>query len=525
MRRPAFWSSVFGGYKVKIFNMIKLSALKRLCGIYGILAIVVLAVNGCGGKTSQWVKTFNNQLRITTADQVVTDQEFKSLSGFIKTRPAGALVDGKEIATEDDLVALLVDRGITGDAQAIVSRLVTAPFSELRIMLENSASMTGYTGSGNPSFTAPIIALFNGIDKDTEVITGYVHDKGNDQCEYQVVETGDFQKDLANGKIQTATSSPIDQILGLIAENANDSTVTALITDGIVSGTNQEILSTLPARDWTIKNIPLIEQRVRTAASLMKEKDQDFILMRFETEFKGDYYNYKNLRENFKTNIVRPYFIILIGRRNHLAEMCGKLVKENNFRPTHILCSYASDNIPTVAKGLLTVAPAPGMPLPKVKIDNAGTSIKFKKPLAYPFTFKCRVILSADVVSKYNDVDFIKENLKFEYKDLMSGAMVDKAEMIYDVTGVPGQPNAYDICIQADADFVNSISGIRQMHLFLPVVADSWYKDFSVSDDTEEGWDTSNTFHLDTFVDGFIKGFDMDNNTKSLIDIKINLKK
>lgn len=181
--------------------------------------------------------------------------------------------------------------------------------------------MTGYTGSGNPSFTAPIIALFNGIDKNTEVVTGYVHDKGNDQCEYQIVETGDFQKDLANGKIQTATSSPIDQILGLIAENANDSTVTALITDGIVSGTNQEILSTLPARDWTIKNIPLIEQRVRTAASLMKEKDQDFILMRFETEFKGDYYNYKNLRENFKTNIVRPYFIILIGRRNHLAEM------------------------------------------------------------------------------------------------------------------------------------------------------------------------------------------------------------
>lgn len=505
--------------------MIKLSALKRLCGIGCVLAIIVFVVNGCQSEASKWVKTFNNQLRITTADHIVNDQEFKSLNSFIKTRPAGALIDGKEIETEDDLVALLVSRGITGDAQAIVSRLVTAPFSELRIMLENSASMTGYTGSGNPSFTTPIIALFNGIDKNTEVVTGYVHDKGNDQCEYQIVETGDFQKDLANGKIQTATSSPIDQILGLIAENANDSTVTALITDGIVSGTNQEILSTLPARDWTIKNIPLIEQRVRTAASLMKEKDQDFILMRFETEFKGDYYNYKNLRENFKTNIVRPYFIILIGRRNHLAEMSGKLIKESNFRPTHILCSYASDNIPTVVKGLLTVVPTPGMPLPKAEIDNAGTSIKFKKPLAYPFTFKCRVILSADVVSKYNDVDFIKENLKFEYKDVMSGAMVDKADMIYDVTGVSGQPNAYDICIQADADFVNSISGIRQMHLFLPVVADSWYRDFSVSDDTKEGWDTSNTFHLDTFVDGFIKGFDMDNNVKSLIDIKINLKK
>ena len=508
-----------------IYNMIKLSALRRLCGICGILTIIVFSVSGCRNEAKTWGMAFNNQLRITTADQIVTDQEFKSLSGLIKSRPAGALIDGEEIKSEEDLVTILVKKGITGDAQAIVNRLATAPFSELRIMLENSASMTGYTGSGNPSFTAPIIALFNGIDKNTEVVTGYVHDKGNDQCEYQLVETSNFQKDLANGKIQTATSSPIDQILGLIAESANDSTVTALITDGIVSGTNQEILSTLPNRDWTIKNIPLIEQRVRTAASLMKDKSQDFILMRFETEFKGDYYNYKNLRQSFKTNIVRPYFIILVGRRYHLVEMSGKLIKENNFRPTHILCSYASDNIPTVVKGLLTVVSTPGMPLPKAEIDNAGTSIKFKKPLAYPFTFKCRLILSAAVVSKYNDVNFLKENLKFEYKDVMSGAMVDKSDMIYDVTGVSGQPNAYDIYIQADADFVNSISGIRQMHLFLPVVADSWYKDFSVSDDTEEGWDTSNTFHLDTLVDGFIKGFDMDNDAKSLIDIKINLKK
>ncbi len=490
-----------------------------------VLTIVVFIVVGCQSKASKWVKTFSNQLRITTADCIVTDQEFKSLNSFIKTRPVGALIDGKEIKTEDDLVALLVDRGVSGNAQAIVSRLVTAPFSELRIMLENSASMTGYTGSGNPSFTAPIIALFNGIDKNTEVITGYVHDKGGDQCEYQIVETDSFQKDLANGKIQVATSSPIDQILGLIAENANDSTVTALITDGIVSGTNQEILGTLPARDWTIKNIPLIEQRVRTAASLMKEKGQDFILMRFETEFKGDYYNYKNLKQYFKTDIVRPYFIILVGLRSHLAQMSGRLLKENNFRPTHILCSYASDNIPTVTKGLLTVVPTSGMPVPKVEIDNAGTSIKFKKTLAYPFSFKCRVILSSDVVSKYNDVGFIRENLKFEYKDVMSGATVDKADMIYDVTGVTGQPNAYDICIQADPDFVNSISGTRQMHLFLPIVADSWYNDYSVSDDTEADWDTSNTFHLDTFVDGFIKGFNMNNDVKPLIDIKINLNK
>lgn len=505
--------------------MVRLSALEKLFRIWAVLMFALFVLNACGSETSGWIKAFNNQLKITTSDNIVTDQEFKSLCAFLKTRPSGALIEGKEIGTEDDLVSFLVGKGVTGDAEAIVRSLVRVPFSELRIMLENSASMAGYTASGNPSFTAPIIALFNGIDKNTSVVTGYVHGKDNDDCEFQIVDADEFQKNLANGRIQSSTSSPIDQILGLIAETATDSTVTALITDAIVSGTNAEILSTLPDRDWTIKNIPLIEQRVRSAAALMKEKEQDFILSRFETDFKGEYYNYKNLKQIFSTNVVRPYFIILIGSRDHLAEMYGKLEKESNFRPTHSLCSFTSDNLPTLEKGLLVQVPIPGAPLPKVVIDNASTSIKFKKPLTLPFTFKCRIVMPVEVSSKYNNIDFISDNLRFDYKDVLSGAMVDKTDMVIGVTGVVGQPNTYDVSIQCDTEFINSISGVRQLRLSLPVAADSWYKDVSVTDDAEPEWDTNSTFHLDTFVGGFIKGFMMDENSKMLIDIKINLTK
>lgn len=505
--------------------MVRLSSLGKLFRICAVLMVGLSVLTGCGSEASNWIKSFNSLLKIVTSDNIVTDQELNQLTAFVKTRPDGALIDGKELCTEDDVVSLLVDKGVTGDAKAIVDRLRKAPFAELRIMLENSASMAGYTGSGNPSFTAPIIALFNGIDKNTSVVTGYVHDKGDNECEFQKVGNDEFQRDLANGKVQTSTSSPIDQILGLIAETSTDSTVTALITDAIVSGTNAEILSTLPDRDWTIKNIPLIEQRVRTAAALMKEKGQDFILSRFETDFKGDYYNYKNLKQIFKTNVARPYFIILIGTRDHLAEMYGKLEKESNFIPTHSLCSFTSDGLPTLEKGLLMQVTIPGVPVPKVEIDNASTSIKFKKSLAFPFTFKCRVVMPVEVSSKYSNIDFIKDNLRLDYKDVLSGAMVDKADMITDVTGVAGQPNTYDVSIQCDAEFINTISGIRQFRLSLPVAADSWYKEVSVSDDALSGWDTNRTFHLDTFVEGFIKGFGLDENTKSLIDIKINLKK
>lgn len=515
-------------FKESIVNLFKN---RCRAGIYSLLvATMAISAQSCrSNKASQWEKSFSNQLAGATKDGIVTENEYKFLQHFLDSAPKNVTsIYGHPLNHEnpDVLADILIERGITGDAVALKNRMAyNAPFSRLRIMLENSASMIGYTSAGNPSFTSPVISLFNVIDKDTEIITGYVHDKGNDNCEFQIVDAYDFQKDLANGKIQTATSSPLDQILEMVAETTNDSTVTALVTDGIVSGTNGQILSTLPNRDWTIKNLPLIGQKVRDAAKVLHDKGEQFVLYRFETDFRGDYYNYRNLRQRFSNNVTRPFFIILTGTEKNLENVRQKLAKEAGFKATNSLCSYELEAIPVIKSGIISYVPVAGVQKPKIDITPAKASIKFKKPIAIPFSFRCRVILDKEVPDRCKDAEFISQNIRLSYTDLLSGAVVDKTDMIYDVQPAADSPGAFDIFIQATPDFINTISKLRTMRLYMPLTADTWYRELSVSDDEAPGWDISKTFHLDVLAEGLIKGFELDNDDKSLVDININLQK
>lgn len=521
---------VFLALKIIIMNS-KKRPTKQMKTLFYTMCVVFVSFSfqSCGNKTAKWEKGFSFQLDKAIKDGTVTESEYTVLNHFIDAAPdIKTTILGYTFNKEnpDALADFLIEKGITGDASAIKRRVTrNAPFSKLNIMLENSASMVGYTSAGNPSFTAPVISLFNCIDDSTEVVTGYVHAKSTDDCEFQIVDANVFQRNLANGKIQTATSSPIDRILGLIAESANDSTVTALVTDGIVSGTNQEILSTLPARDWTIKNLPLIEQRIRNAAKILHDKGEHFIIYRFETDFRGDYYNYRNLKRQFGTSIVRPYFIILSGSEKNLKGVRTKLLREDKFNATNTLCSYELKEISGVTTGFISYVPVVGVVKPKMDILPAKSSIKFKKPIPYPLAFKCRVVFNQEIPERCKSVDFLSHNIKLGYKDILSGSYVDKTDIVYDIQQASDVPGAVDIFIQLTPDFVNTISKCRTLHLYLPLTADSWYRELSISDDSIASWDTSKTFHLDILVEGFIKGFNLDNEDKNLIDININLLK
>lgn len=520
---------VFLALKIMIMNSKPKPAKQMKTLFYAICMVLVsFSFQSCSNKTAKWEKGFTFQLDKAINDGVVTESEYMVLKRFIDAAPENKINFLGHTFNKDNPDALadflVKEKGVTGDASAIKNRIIrNAPFSKLNIMLENSASMIGYTSAGNPLFTAPVISLFNCIDDSTEVVTGYVHAKGTDDCEFQVVDANDFQKNLANGKIQTATSSPIDQILELIAESANDSTVTALVTDGIVSGTNQEILSTLPARDWTIKNLPLIEQRIRNAAKILHDKGEHFVIYRFETDFKGDYYNYRNLKQNFGANIARPYFIILSGSEKNLKMVRTKLLREDKFNATNTLCSYELKEISGVTSGFISYVPVAGVAKPKMDILPAKSSIKFKKPIPYPLAFKCRVVFNQEIPERCKSVDFLSHNIKLGYKDILSGAYVDKTDIVYDVQQPTDVPGAFDVFIQLTPEFVNTISKCRTLRLYLPLTADSWYRELSISDDSVASWDTSKTFHLDILVEGFIKGFNLDNEDKNLIDININL--
>ena len=159
----------------------------------------------CGGNSSAFI----TNLRNFSADKEITEVEYASLKGFLQRTPKGFDVGGTHISTEADLVSYLHSQGITSSAKALAV-MPDVTFDSLQVYLENSASMKGYSNAGNPNFTAPVIALFNVGDPDTQIVTGYVGASASGEAALSPVERSKFESNLANGRIATAVAEGND---------------------------------------------------------------------------------------------------------------------------------------------------------------------------------------------------------------------------------------------------------------------------------------------------------------------------
>lgn len=486
----------------------------------GVMTIMALVCVSC----QSWDKKFEGKLNLSMNDGIVTEQEYLILKNELTQHPEGASVFGRIIRTEDDLVSFFRERGISGTAAAL--NVTEAPFRKFYIMLENSASMEGYSKSShNRDFSTPVISLWNAVGNDTQVETGYAHHDKNSKCEFEQVSADKFQADLTNGKTKTSTSSPIDQIIGYAVNLTDDTSVAAIITDGIMSGTNDEILSSLPNRMWTYNNMPVLEQRVREAMLMACQKGLAFSVYQFETSFKGTYYNFKNLKQSMN-EVERPFYIILLGAEKHVRNMDLALQKDKKFDYEHHLSSYEIGDIPTIKTGVFSVVPMPGVNLGDFNQSPAKMEITFKKELTLPVSLSLKVTMPYSVSNELADEDYLKDNVRVISIDPLTKHDVDLTWIVQRVEADSNSPGMFNFIMEAVPDFVNIISGVRVLRLTVPVSYEhlySWYVEDSIDSDVGSNWDTDKTFALSNMMDSFFNGYDIQ--PKNFIDITLQLKK
>lgn len=488
------------------------------------LCFLALLTSSCA-----WEKEFTKKINTAMSDKDVTAIEFailkKDLADNLPAHPEGVTIGGMTIRSEHDLIDYFHRFGINGTAPELSA--VEAPFSKLYVMLENSASMEGYSKSANNrDFSTPIIALWNSVGKETEVVTGYAHHNDKSECEFEQVEERKFQSDLTTARIRIATSSPIDQILGYAAGHTDESSVAAIITDGIMSGTNDEILSTLPGRMWTYNNMPVLEQRVRNAMELAHQKNLAFSVYRFEAPFNGTYYNFKNLKQKMQ-EVERPFFIILLGTEKYVRQMDGKLLADDRkFDYEDHLSSYEIADLKAVKNGLLSVVPTPGINMGDFNMSPAKGEIKFKSELNFPVNLSLKVTIPPTLPESIADDDFLEDNARLISADPTTNREIDLTSMLRKVEEDEKDPGKFNFIMEVAPDFANVISGEKELRLTVPVSYENlyrWYVEDSVDSDVEPDWDTEKTFALSNMIESFFKGYDTQ--TTNVVDIKILLKK
>ena len=485
--------------------MIRASFLVGLCGL----------LIGCtwSNPTKKFIKNVQN----FTMDGLVTEPEYNILKTGLPL--GGCIIEGKQINDEASLISFLHYKGITESAVAL-KLAAQVELNKLAIYLETSASMAGYSHSGNPSFTAPIIAIPNAVASDVTIETNFISGAkkaGKTTTVIQALPKDEFERNLANGKIAKAESSPLDAIISVIIDSTNVNTVSCLITDGIISGTNEEIIKD---REFAIKNLPLLEQRIRTAMSKASGKDLEVLIYRMETSFAGTYYDYRNTKHTLNVDN-RPYFMMFFGYESILKDVEQKIERESDFIYVDKFATWKTDNYKTIESGNIYKVPTCQA---QYVLNVAQRVMTFKKTPEVPVDFDLRLNLTG-LPENYVSEEALRSGLELYH--VINGIEVAVPEFIQGVSTINATLNEYNVRVQIDPTFFNTFAKSCTLQLRRKASLDAWWDAKSSELDSDMGtYPNNNTFALNKMMRGILNGFAIhDEDLKDAINVSIKLEK
>ncbi len=189
------------------------------------------------------------------------------------------------------------------------------------IVFDASSSMRGY-----------VDATVNG--EFPEVIST-LNNAGNKSCAYlfdtKKTPIDNFVSKIQHKNITWAKESDLFGMVSEILTSAanNPQNCYALVTDGIISGTNAEIKAD---PTYNISKPAILKGKINSIVGHMPaDTSISLLVVAFKAPFNGTYYKYNNSTLKL-TNASRPFYVLVAGgpdQINHMREALGALKYEN----------------------------------------------------------------------------------------------------------------------------------------------------------------------------------------------------
>ncbi len=200
------------------------------------------------------------------------------------------------------------------------------------LLMDNSGSMKGYmdfASATNPNefktakrtAISTISAILDNVKEATgkEAVT---------YCGNIMRAPNDFIKDFQNSTLFSGATTELAEMMSDAAEKANDTTIVGLFSDLILSAGKAMTLTDI---DYNLHHLKDLEAGIHKAAMDVKEKGLDIAIVPYESDFNGTYYyTYREVRRDElldKRMERRPYYIVLIGKKELLQAMIDKCLK------------------------------------------------------------------------------------------------------------------------------------------------------------------------------------------------------
>jgi len=375
----------------------------------------------------------------------------------------------------------------------------------INVFLDNSASMEGYMKS-RTEFTEIVDDMLTDLNKTNNF-------KNNLKCftisdELRTHNLDSFQRCLridSKHRIGIGKSSKLDSILTVIISTTDTSDISLLITDGIISGSDEEIRSyrTITKGEYNFDKKNDFKNIVKSIVD--KNKDLGIIIQFYNSNFSGKYYKLDNsfIDSNFSS---RPFYVIILGREKLLQKFYKQKILKDPI--AEIIISDCDGNL-----------------IPVQTSDTKGVVANFANKTVKEEKNKeglTMYLLIPDGFLFFND--FIKNKYKVIYNDtdtaIISGKIVKSSELkINNDPKIKNLITTHSHAIQLSAEVgLKSGDKVEIAHYIDPTLINR----YNAEDDRIIDISYSKTLNLRYFIQGIIDGKGKENNKlfSEIINIK-----
>lgn len=199
----------------------------------------------------------------------------------------------------------------------------------ISVYLDNTNSMKGYIDHDHED-DKTFVNVFHAIDDflfrcseqriSTDTITSYLTQKNRstnmDEIVYCAWDDLKNQLDHDHRSLKYTDSYQLDNFLDkIVTQMETDKShrhLSFFVTDGIPSGSNDEVTGT----KWNLNKTEELKNRIRTISKRMKENYYGISIYQFEGNFyNGDYWYYDNTSKPItnRNKIMRPFYVVVLG--------------------------------------------------------------------------------------------------------------------------------------------------------------------------------------------------------------------
>lgn len=309
-------------------------------------------------------------------------------------------------------------------------------------------------------------------------------------------------------KIAIGDSSPLDSIIGKVCENSNPDDVNILITDGIVSGSNDKLKGYDKPKEGVYYNKVFAGNLKNNIRIQLNQYIDSFgiKIFAYHSEFnatkKNPYYTLSNSKKTgFFTS--RPYYIILIAKPQLIKKFEDEVPREFSDAIESLEVGFYYPDLSVKLTGYLE-----NQKNCRVS-NNELTFIDGMQSYSFGILANLSELNEGQTRNEYiqdNSYLFVNnkviegvEMIVYDLDDIPSGVFINKREVKKEI-----QNYTHLIIINIDkyqVDIDDKISfRIKNMK-------DNWYEDWNSFDDLDIELDDERTFNFVYFIEGIIESY------------------